>query len=85
MSLLKPSSAASVAFKQRSHKDYYHEISSNRPLVFGAQVLARSFGRGPTWLEGTLKRISGPSSFVVELEEGRSIRRHFDHILHRGK
>ena len=53
--------------------------------MVGAQVLARSFGRGPTWLEGTLKSISGPSSFVVELEDGRSIRRHFDHILHRGE
>ncbi|KAL5509095.1 hypothetical protein EMCRGX_G004382 [Ephydatia muelleri] len=38
------------------------------------------FSRGPKWLPGKVTSIRGPVSVTVELADGRSVRRHYDHI-----
>ena len=42
--------------------------------------MALNFGRGPKWLHGKVTSIRGPVSVTVEFTDGRSVRRHFDHI-----
>ena len=39
-----------------------------------------NFGREPKWLPGKVTSIRGPLSVTVELADGRSVRRHYDHI-----
>ena len=49
-------------------------------FFIGNQVLVLNFGRGPKWLPGKVTSIRGPVSVTVELADGRSVRRHYDHI-----
>ena len=49
-------------------------------LGVDSPVLVRNFGTGQSWLAGTVKHSSGPRSFVVELTDGRLVRRHINHI-----
>ena len=44
---------------------------------------ARNLPSGKTWLKGTVSKIHGPVLFVIELEDGRLIRRHVHHIQQR--
>ena len=46
----------------------------------GDLVMVRDFHTKKTWLAGTLRQSQGPLSFNVELEDGRILRRHVDHI-----
>ena len=46
-------------------------------------MYARNLPSGKTWLKGNVSEIRGPMSFIIELEDGRLIRRHVDHILQR--
>ena len=49
----------------------------------GEAVYASNFRRGPRWLLGILKESTGPTSFAVQLEDGRLLRRHQDHLMQR--
>ena len=49
-------------------------------FIIGDHVLVLNFGRGPKWLYGTVTSIRGPVSVTVALADGRSVRRHYDHI-----
>lgn len=49
----------------------------------GEAVYASNFRRGPRWLPGILKESTGPTSFAVQLEDGRLLRRHQDHLIQR--
>ena len=46
----------------------------------GKRVYAENFGKGACWLPGIVNEANGPVSFTVELEDGRIIRRHSDHL-----
>ena len=40
-------------------------------------------GSGPKWLSGTIVKITGPVSVIVELAVGSRVRKHFDQIKKR--
>ena len=58
----------------------WHDKAKPRSFIIGDQVLVLNFGRGPKWLPGKVTSIRGPVSVTVELADGRSVRRHYDHI-----
>jgi len=37
------------------------------------------------WLPGTICQIFGPRSYLIRLSDGRTIRRHIDHLIDRSK
>ena len=45
----------------------------------GDPVYGRDFPAGQTWLPGLIREVQGPTSVVVELDDGRIVRRHVDH------
>ena len=49
----------------------------------GEAVYASNFRSGPKWMPGVLKQSTGPASFSVQLEDGRLLRRHQDHLIPR--
>ena len=44
------------------------------------RVYARNFSDGEVWIPGVIAKCIGPLSFIVKLEDGRTIRRHIDHL-----
>ena len=43
----------------------------------------KNFGTGQKWLEGKIAGCTGPVSFLVEMEDGKLVRRHQDQLRHR--
>jgi hypothetical protein len=37
----------------------------------------------PKWIAGTVSKVTGPLSYVIQLEDGRIVRRHVDHVKKR--
>ena len=46
-------------------------------------VYVGNFGSGPCWLPGVVTVKTGPLSYVVQLSDGRVVRRHQDHVRKR--
>ena len=42
-----------------------------------------NFGKGQDWLAGIVESQTGLLSFRVRLEDGRSVKRHMDHVRQR--
>ena len=49
-------------------------------LQQGDCVFVKNFAIGSPWLPGVIHRQSGPVSFVIDLLDGRQVRRHTDHV-----
>ena len=43
-------------------------------------MFVKNFGNGSAWLPGEIKEIRGPVLYTVMLNDGRSFKRHVDHI-----
>lgn len=54
-----------------------------RIMKEGGEVYTRNFYQGPKWMPGLVQQSNGPTSFEVELEDGRKWKRHPDHLIHR--
>ena len=80
LSLLHLDIAASVAAKQQSQKRDHDRSAKPRCITVGDQVFVRDFPVGSSWLPGVVEEKRGPYSFIITLEDGRSVRRHLDHI-----
>ena len=78
LDLLKPNVAANVDWKQT--KLLGKADRKCRDFVKGDQVYAKNFSSGSKWLTGRIVNVTGPVSYVIELSNGRLIRRHVDHI-----
>ena len=50
----------------------------------GEEVFLRNFGQGERWLPGHIRAQTGPLSFEIQLQDGRTCNRHMDHIRKRG-
>lgn len=73
----------------RLHPDYAPEkpLDSRGKIIsfsVGAEVYARNYAGSPLWLLGKIIGVTGPYSYKVELEDGRSWRRHIDQLQRRG-
>ena len=51
-----------------------------RTFSMGNPIFAKNFASGQKWLLGTIVRSCGPCSYLIELPDGRMIRRHVDHV-----
>ena len=54
-----------------------------RQFSDGEKVFVKNQGRVETWLPGHIIEISGPVSLKVQLQDGRTISRHQDHLSKR--
>ena len=80
LDLLKPNIAERVERKQEDQKARYDKKAKSRTFHVGNHVFVKNFGAGSKWLPGKIVNMSGPVSFLVELEDGRSRRCHQDHL-----
>ncbi|XP_058036746.1 uncharacterized protein K02A2.6-like [Ahaetulla prasina] len=46
-------------------------------------VWAHNYSEGPTWLKGTILEITGPKSYLIDMEDGRVWKCHIDQIRKR--
>ena len=59
---------------------YYDRQTKLRQMSIGDPVYVRNFGRGPLWLPGHIVHSTDYVSFQIELLDGRTCRRHIDHV-----
>ena len=78
--LLKPDLQSIVTEKQARQKEYHDQRSKTRCFSAGQLVMIRDFLSKQKWMAGTVKSQRGPVSYEIELEDGRIMRRHIDHI-----
>ena len=83
LDLLKPNLEQKVAEKQRRQQFDHDKHSRVRQFSDGEKVFLKNQGRGETWLPGHIIESSGPVSFKVQLQDGRTISRHQDHLRKR--
>ena len=83
LDLLKPNLEQKVAEKQRRQQFDHDKHSRMRQFSDGDKVFVKNQGRGETWLPGRIIESSGPVSFKVQLQDGRTISRHQDHLRKR--
>ena len=82
---LKPNLRGKVIEKQESQKCYHDSRSKPRHFYVGDNVYTKNFSNyGDYWLEGVIVKVCGPVSYMVELKDGRIIRRHLDHLRGKG-
>ena len=61
-------------------KKNHDRHSRDQVFQVGDLVFLKNFGNGPAWLPGEIKEIQGPVSYTVMLNDGRSFKKHVDHI-----
>ena len=80
LDFLSPNLAAKVRQCQSQQKDTHDYHACNREFQIGDRVFAKNYGAGESWLPGVIQNKTGPSSFIVDLTDGRRIRRHLDQM-----
>ena len=83
LDLVRPEVSTRVQRKQ-SYDKYRHDLhAKERVFVIGDEVYLTQYGAGSSWIPGTVVAKIGPVSYAVELNDGRLIRRHQDHLRKR--
>ena len=72
-----------VEGKQCRQKENHDQRTRTRNVSIGDKVFARNFRRGKPWLPGVVIRRAGPLSLMVEVTDGRLLRRHLNHLRDR--
>lgn len=83
LDLVYPEIRRKVRRSQASQKQAHDWHAKERTMWEGEAVYASNFRRGPKWIPAVLKQSTGPTSFAVQLEDGRLLRRHQDHLMPR--
>ena len=83
LDLVYPEIGRKVRQSQASQKLAHDWHAKERTMQEGEAVYASSFRSGPKWMPGVLKQSTGPTSFAVQMEDGRLLRRHQDHLIPR--
>lgn len=76
-----PDPSARVHQKQREMKAQHDIHAKARDFAVGEEVYVSMLGKG--WVEGEISAKTAALSYVVQLEDGRKIKRHIDHIRKR--
>jgi len=67
--------------KRQSLQKHSHDLhAKNKQFQVNDPVLAKNFSTGSPWITGKILRQSGVATFLVELPDGRVIRRHPDQL-----
>ena len=80
LDLLLPDLETRVSERQSTQQYYSNRHAKNRSFVVGEAVYFRNFGGGARWMAGHISSSVGNVSYEVTLSDGRSFRRHVDHI-----
>lgn len=80
LDLLRPDVGARVVRSQDVQKERRDQHAKERLFHPGDCVYVKNFATGSPWLPGVIHRRTGPVSFVVDLSDGRQVRRHQDHL-----
>ena len=82
LDLLCPDMKMKVVEKQEKQKERHDRCARDRQLQPNDCVYARNFSSSinQQWLPGVILKRSGPVSYVVKLTDGRTFRRHQDHV-----
>lgn len=83
LDLLKPSLESRVEYKQAQQKNARDRCTQGRTFPIDTPVYVRNFGQGDTWIPGIVTAKLKSLSYEVELENGKRLRRHLDHIRSR--
>ena len=83
LDLLRPSVEARVEKKQQDQKRAHDKSAKPRKFNLKDKVYVRNFTNGDSWTPGTIIKLISPLSSIIELEDGRAVRRHIDHIRSR--
>ena len=80
LDFLRPNLEAKVRQTQCRQKELHDFHARDRELAEGDSVLVKNFSAGNPWLPGMIHSKTGPSSFTVDLTDGRRVRRHLDQL-----
>ncbi|CAG2234442.1 unnamed protein product [Mytilus edulis] len=72
-----------VQQKQQRQKQSHDKTAQVRNFNVGDSVYILSHNREAKWITGTLIKRTGPVSFVIELNDGRTVKRHQNQIRHK--
>ena len=77
---VRPDLVRKVRMKQSSMQDHINQKRKSRNFHVHDLVLVKNFASGPTWLRGVVGGLLSSSMCEVDLEDGRKVRRHNDHV-----
>ena len=80
--LLKPNIESVVNTKQSNQKTHYDKHVKQQHFVKGQLVMVKDFIL-KKWTPGEIVNTTGPLSYSIQIENGRIIHRHVDHIKFR--
>jgi hypothetical protein len=73
-----------VETSQEKQKELHDGKKSVRKFALQDPVYIENFtSRKPKWIPGTIVKVTGPLSYVIELQNGTTARRHVDSIRKR--
>ena len=82
LDLLQPNLTSKVQQLQLTQQQNHDTKKPYCQFVEGGLVYAENFSATSDikWLPGKVTKITGPLSYVIELSDGNTVRRHVDHI-----
>ena len=80
LDLLHPNVTSRVHDNQQRQKRNHDTHARPRSFQISDHVLVRNTGKGPKWMDGTVKQQTGPVSFLITLKDGRTVRKHIDQL-----
>ena len=80
LDLVVPNTASLVRQKQEHQKQTHDHHAKNRDFEASDPVFIKDFSSPKSWQKGTVVQTTGPVSALVELPDGRVVRRHQDHL-----
>lgn len=80
LDLVRPNLSRTVKMRQSTMKQRSDLKTKQRHFRVQDRVLVKNFYAGPTWLHGHVSEILNASMYLIELRDGRVVRRHIDHI-----
>ena len=69
-----------VRAKQDEQKQHHDRHAKERQLSLGQKVYAKNFRPGPTWVPAIVRKLLGPLTYLVEVEQRQHWRHHIDHL-----
>ncbi|CAC5412453.1 unnamed protein product [Mytilus coruscus] len=78
-----PNINSRVQQKQQRQKQSHDKTAQVRNFNVGDSVYILSHNREAKWITGTLIKRTGPVSFVIKLNDGRTVKRHQNQIRHK--
>ena len=82
--LLYPMVRRKVERSQEKQKELHDGKRDVRKFALQDPVYIENFtSRKPKWIPGTIVKVTGPLSYVIELQNGTTVRRHVDSIRKR--